>query len=370
MTTTGQGTPRLSRAELLALHRRLVSIPSVSGQEGPLADFLEDWMRERGWSPQRIGQSLLVTTGQGPLLLLDSHLDTVPPALGWSRPPHAVEVVDGRVYGLGSNDAKAAVVGMLAAFDAFFGRELPFSLGLALVEQEETKGLGTEAVLTELRSRGCPPVAAVVGEPTGLDLAIAQKGLLVVEVAAQGTACHAANASAMGAHNPVRQLAFDLLALERVDLGPPHPLLGWVTLEPTVLKASSARNMVAAEATALIDLRTTPTLDHQELVRRLKRGITGELRVLSTRLEPLHTDPDSVVVRAARLARPQARTYGSATMSDLAFLKGIPAVKVGPGRTERSHTPDEYVLEAEVLEGAQFYTALVAHYADLNEASS
>jgi acetylornithine deacetylase len=355
----------LPEREVLALHREIVQIPSVSGTEGDLADFLEDRLRRYKARPERVGNSLLALAGEGPVLLLDTHLDTVPPAPGWTRDPWQVTPEGEKIHGLGSNDAKAAVAGMVAAFVAFQNVHLPFTLALALVEGEETKGTGTQAVLGELERRGLAVEAAVIGEPTGLDLAVAQKGLMVLELVARGTACHAAHAAALGAVNAARRLAHDLVALETIDFGPAHPHLGPITLEPTQVRAGTARNVVPAEATALLDVRTTPALDRAEIVRRIQAAVAGEVRVLSDRLLPKETPPDLPLIEAARRARPGARVYGSATLSDMALLNGPPAVKCGPGRSERSHTPDEFVLESEVLEGARFYTRLVGSYAEV-----
>ena len=384
----------LPEREVLALHRAIVAIRSVSGEEAELAGYLEKWFRRRGFCPLRLGNSLLVlppaslrlaagggaaggatgraaaaaaavAAGVPPLLLLDTHLDTVPPVAAWSRDPWDSRPVGGRVFGLGANDAKAAVAGMIAAFVAFAEVELPFTLALALVEAEETRGTGTEAVLAELDRLGRRPAAAVIGEPTGLDLAIAQKGLLVLELLERGDACHAANARALGAANAARRLAHDLVAIEGVDLGPPHARLGAMTVEPTQLHAGVARNVVPGEATAILDVRTTPALPAAEVVERLRRSLGGELRVLSDRLQPRETTPAAAVVEAARRVRPEARLYGSATLSDLVFMDGIPALKCGPGLSERSHTADEFVLEAEVVDGARFYTRLIGSFAEV-----
>ncbi len=355
----------LPEREVLALHREIVEIPSVSGDEEGLADFLESKLRHYRARPERVGNSLLAFAGEGPVLLLDTHLDTVPPVPGWTRDPWKAVPEGERIHGLGSNDAKAAVAGMVAAFLAFQNVELPFTLVLALVEGEETKGNGTQAVLEELARRGLPVEAAVIGEPTGLDLAVAQKGLMVLELVARGTACHAAHARALGAVNAARLLARDLVALEGIDFGEPHPHLGPITLEPTQVKAGTARNVVPGEATAILDVRTTPALAREEIVRRIRESVEGEVRVLSDRLRPKETSIEIPLIEAARLARPDARLYGSATLSDMALLNGTPAVKCGPGRSERSHTPDEFVLEGEVLDGARFYTRLVGTYAEL-----
>ncbi len=361
---------RLSADRVLDLHRQIVGIRSVSGEEAALADFLTDWLGHFEVPVSRIGQSLLATLGEGPVLLLDTHLDTVPPATGWSRDPWTASVEEGRVYGLGSNDAKAALAAMVAAFVAFREADLPFTLALALVEQEETRGLGTEAVLAELERRGQRPQAAVVGEPTGLDLAVAQKGLMVLELVARGRACHAAHAASLGGTSAIRQLARDLVALDGLDLGPPHPQLGGMTLEPTVLAAGAARNAVPGEAKAILDLRTTPVLSPAEIAARVAARVGSEVRVLSDRLRPCAIDEASLLLAAARQAAPAARLYGSPTLSDMALLGGIPAIKVGPGRSERSHTADEYVLESEVLAAVPFYTALVRAYATGREAAA
>ncbi|HLX09912.1 MAG TPA: M20/M25/M40 family metallo-hydrolase [Thermoanaerobaculia bacterium] len=367
----------LPEREVLALHQAITAIRSVSGEERELADFLTGWWRRRGLAPQRLGNSLLLLSPAAagaqeappPLLLLDTHLDTVPPVPGWQRDPWDSRPAGGKVHGLGANDAKAAVAGMVAAFAAFADVELPFTLALALVEGEETRGTGTAAVLDELARQGRRPAAAVIGEPTGLDLAIAQKGLLVLELVARGDACHAAHAQALGAGNAARRLAHDLVALEAVDLGPPHERLGAMTVEPTQLRAGTARNVVPGEAVAVLDVRTTPALPPDEVVRRIRQAVRGEVRVLSDRLSPRETAAGAAVVEAARRVRPEARLYGSATLSDMVFMAGIPAVKCGPGSSERSHTADEFVWESEVVAGARFYTRLVGSFAEVAAAA-
>jgi acetylornithine deacetylase len=356
----------LPAREILGLHAAITGIPSVSGEEGALADFLGELLERNGVPAARLGSSLLATLGEGPVLLFDTHLDTVPPAPGWTRDPWEVRTAGERIYGLGANDAKAAAAAMLAAFLAFKDAELPFTLALALVEAEETRGTGTEAVLAELARRGSGLDAAVVGEPTGLDVALAQKGLLVLELVARGDACHAAHARALGAANAARRLARDLVALEAVEheLGPTHPLLGPITLEPTTLRAGTARNVVPGEATAVLDVRTTPAVEPRQVVERLAAAVASEVRVVSDRLRPRETAESSTLVRAALAARPEARLFGSPTLSDLVFMDGIPAIKCGPGESARSHTPDEYVLEREVLAGARFYARLVRCWAE------
>lgn len=352
----------LSPREVLDFHRQLVAIPSVSHQEAAAAAFVADFLERRGRVVERIGGNVVAFAGRsgGRRLLLDSHLDTVPPSGSWSRDPWQVVVEEGRVYGLGSNDAKASVAAMVAAF-LTVEPEAPVEVGLLLVVEEETGGEGTELAWPALERRGWVPDGVVVGEPTGLHIAVAQKGLLILELAAVGDPCHAANAAARGARNAGFTLAHDLVAVEalRHDLGPDNPLLGRTSLEVTVIAAGTARNVLPDRATAILDLRTVPGVAHDELVERLRGAVDGEVRVISDRLVARRCSEEAAVVRAARAARPEARLFGSSTMSDLVFFAGVPAIKVGPGESDRSHTPDEHVLEEEILAGAEMYRRLI-----------
>jgi len=360
----------LSRDAVLALHRALVEIPSVSHEERAIVDFVEARLRAAGAAVERIGENVVARAGEGPALLLNSHLDTVPPGSGWTRDPFALAEVEGRLIGLGANDAKASAAAMLAAFLDFLATapgsaasEPRGAAMLMLVCEEETGGAGTELVWPLLRARGDIPAAVVVGEPTGLDIAVAQKGMLVLELVAAGDPCHAAHATALGARNPIAALARDLVAIERIDLGAAHPELGVCTCTPTVVRAGEARNRVPGEARAILDLRTVPGERHAETIARVRAAVASEVRVLSDRLEPSACDPGAPVVAAALAARPGARLFGSRTMSDLVFFRGVDAIKVGPGDTERSHTADEYVLADEVVEGALFYRRLIDAFA-------
>jgi acetylornithine deacetylase len=362
LTVADRVTP-LDDAKLLALHRELVATPSVSGSEAAIAGRLAGFLAAHGVACERLGDSLLATIGEGPLLLLDSHLDTVPPAPGWSRDPFAATVVAGRIHGLGANDAKASVAAMVAAFLALAADPPPLALALALAACEETTGRGTREVLDALFAAGRPVAGAVFGEPTGLELAVAQKGLLVLELVATGTAAHAAHARRLGAVNAARLLARDLVALGDLDVRPEHPRLGETTIEPTVVRAGTARNVVPAEATAILDVRTTPALPPAEVLTRLRARVISEVRVLSERFAPRETPPGALLA-AARAATSGAREYGSATLSDWALLpEGVPGIKLGPGASERSHTPDEWVVESEILDGARCYEALARAFA-------
>ncbi|MCE9557628.1 MAG: M20/M25/M40 family metallo-hydrolase [Armatimonadetes bacterium] len=352
--------------ELIALHAKLVSIHSVSHGEKEIADFIESMLRESPATVTRLGDCVIARRGSGPRLLLNSHFDTVPAVDGWDTDPWKPTSQDGKVIGLGSNDAKASVAAMIAAFLTV--PEDTCEVTLMLVPEEETGGKGTEVAWPWLRdSEGWIPQGVVVGEPTELQVGIAQKGLMILELTAMGDACHSANASELGAVNPIWLLAEDIAALRAADLGKPHPMLGMTTLQPTKLQGAQASNQVPGEARATLDLRTVPGESHSVLLERLQNQVKGELHAKSIRLQPYDCPEGAAIVRAALRANPGSGVFASRTMSDQVFFQGVPAIKCGPGKTERSHTANEFVLESELIAGAEFYRKQIAEFARENQ---
>src|SRR4029079_1316058 len=202
--------------------------------------------------------------------------------------------------------------------------------GLALVEGEETRGTGTQRVLAELAEQRVPLLGAVFGEPTGLDVATSQKGLLVLELVACGQGCHAAHAASLQAENAALVVARRLLTLAAAELAPHHARLGATTLQPTVVRAGNARNVVPSEATAVLDVRTTPAASTDEGVEKGRARVASEVGVLSSRLEPRETAEDAAIVQAALRARPGAKLYGSPTPLGPLPRTGGPAGQWGP----------------------------------------
>ena len=343
---------------LQELHKLLVKTPSLSHQENEIADLVEDLLK--GHRTERILNNVVAWKGEGKRILLNSHLDTVPANDAWTRDPYDVACVDAKIYGLGSNDAKASGAAML---HAFLNHEGPGELCLMLVQEEETGGKGTEHVWPWLQGQGWIPDGVVVGEPTELNIGIAQKGLMILELVAKGDACHAANARKLGAKNPIFELAAALKQLQDIDLGD-HVDLGPTTLQPTQLTGAKIHNQVPGEAVAVLDIRTVPGRSNREIIDDV-RTITGlEVRERSIRLEPYACEPDSPIVRAARKAG-AGETFASPTMSDQVFFRGFPAIKCGPGVSARSHSADEFVLESELIEGAAFYERLIYEFATM-----
>ncbi len=342
-----------------ALLADLVRTESVSGDEGRVASLAADWLAARGARVTRIGENVVAEVGpdDGPTLLYLSHLDTVPIGDGWTRDPLAGAWEGDVLFGRGANDAKASVAAMMAAVAALAdGGRLPGRLRLALTVREETDNAGVAEVLAATGR----PDAAVTGEPTGLEVVRAQAGLAVLTATWTGTSCHAAHAARVPHDNALLAAARDLATAPPAwTLGETHPLLGASTAAVTVLSSGTRHNVVPDRAEAVIDARLAPPLAAEDarafLATRLPHA---EIGVRSDRLRAVETDADHPLVRAAVAAAGKTSAVGSTTLSDMAFLDGVPAVKCGPGETARSHTPDEHVRRDELRAGADFYARL------------
>ncbi|MBI3297130.1 MAG: M20/M25/M40 family metallo-hydrolase [Elusimicrobia bacterium] len=342
--------------DAVALLRRLVQTPSESGAEDAAADLLEGTFKDLGWEPRRTGRNLHAVLGSGgPTLLFNSHMDTVPVGAGWTKPPLEAVVEDGRVYGRGANDAKGCLTAMILGAAAAFEDDAPRgTVVVSAVCEEETTNRGMAELLPLLPR----PDAAVVGEPTGLAPAVAQKGLLLLEVMAEGRAAHAAWG---GGDNAVTKAARDVLALEAVGFDRPHPALGLPSLAVTQIHGGERHNVIPDRCKLVVDIRTTPAYEVSELVAMVQGRVGGAVTVRSSRLGAVDTDPAQPVVRAA-LAAGAGACFGSPTISDWVALKGIPTVKVGPGDSRRSHTLDEFLTIAELEAGVAYYERLIRAY--------
>jgi acetylornithine deacetylase len=204
--------------------------------------------------------------------------------------------------------------------------------------------------------------AAVVGEPTNLNFAVAQRGLMMVDLLAEGDQRHAGYAADGEFRNAALVLARDLLKLEGLFTERSHPVLGHTTATPTMLDAGVSRNVTPPVAKAILDIRSTPDWTHDEVAHVLRQSLASNVVVTSQRLVPCETPADSRLLAVARRLRPEARTFGSPTCSDWVFLRHVDAVKCGPGTSRRSHTPDEYVDLPEVSEARRFYGELATAY--------
>ncbi len=336
----------------------LVGTASVSGSEDAVSGFVAKQLATMGFKPRQEGLNVWFEVGHGgPRLLFVSHLDTVPPCAGWSTDPFKPHWEGESLHGLGANDAKGCVAAMILAAQMLASGEVGAegTAVFAFVREEERGGLGIQELLPRLGRLD----AAVVGEPTGLKVCAAQRGMLVLQCAAKGVSAHVAHAK-LG-ENAIHKAARDMVKLESLAFDA-HPLLG--TTRPVVTQVSGglARNQVPDLCEFVVDLRTTPNLSDDEVVARLSAELQSRVSVLASGYRPMATDPGHTIVKAALKAAGAKVPVGSDTTSDWAFLGELPAVKAGPGDTMRSHRPNEWLSLKELNAGTKFYAALAREF--------
>lgn len=340
----------------IELLERLIGTPSYSREEsqtaGILASFLNDegvrdvqrlhnnvWAYNRAFDPAK------------PTLLLNSHHDTVKPNSAWTRDPFVPTVEAGRLYGLGSNDAGGSVVSLIAAFLHFYEVEgLRYNLCLALTAEEEVSGQnGIESILPQLGGLDF----AIIGEPTGMELAIAERGLMVLDCVARGQAGHAARDEG---ENAIYKAMRDIEWFRTYRFPRCSALFGGVKMSVTIVSAGTQHNVVPAECRFTVDVRVPDGYTNEEVLAVVREHVAAEVVPRSTRLKPSSIDPTHPIVRAGlTLGR---RTYGSPTLSDQALLS-VPSLKMGPGDSARSHSADEFIYLNEIEQGIDQYIAML-----------
>ncbi len=348
--------------DAVELLKALIRFPSLSGEEGEIADFVEDYVRRAGGDTQRFDDNVVFSIGDGgETLLLNTHLDVVPPSQDHPYDPFEPVEVDGELYGRGSVDAKASGAAMTTALLSLAAdgwRPEGGRLMVALTTNEESGG--TENGLQDVRPKLPSLDAAVVGEPTSLRPCVAQKGLLILSVHAHGKSAHAGR-SHLG-ENAISKAAAALRQVEGLSLDREDPYLGSPNVTVTMIEGGSANNVVPEHAVFTVDVRTTPAYSHEEIVSIFREAVDAEVEVYSDRLVPCATSEDARIVKAAKTALPDVEPFGSPTCSDWVFLHDVPAVKLGPGPSERSHTAEERIEIADVRHAVDVYRELVHAY--------
>lgn len=343
------------------LLKKLVSIPSISGNEDKIATFVFEYLHDKGLSPKRKGDNVWVEvgSGKGPRLLLNSHLDTVPVTAGWTKKPFEPHEENGKLYGLGANDAKASVAAMMTATieNMEFMKKINGTLVLAIVCNEETGRMGIETIIDDLQ----PLQGAIVGEPNGMNICIAQKGALVLNLTWTGKSAHAAHGTS---DHAVKKAVQDLSILSKMNWPKIDPFLGETRLELTQVHAGDRVNVVPDRATATVDIRYAPVYHSEEILGAVRLAIQAEVGIYSDRRKATKTDPSSAIVQAALKSQPGAQLVGSKTSSDWVFLGETPAIKMGPGNTEKSHTADEYVELSQIPRGVEIYSKTIRNFFD------
>jgi len=341
-----------------ALLEELIAIPSFSGEEDRTADAIEAFLGSFGVKTLRLHNNVYAFNAHydpgKPHLLLNSHHDTVRPNSAYTRDPFSPEVVDGKLYGLGSNDAGGPLVSLLATFIHFYShKDLNHNLIMAATAEEEDAGdKGSRALLPQL-----PKIdLALVGEPTLMDLAIAEKGLIVFDAVVEGTPSHAAHPNDDNAiYKTIEVLQwFKALRFEKVSKA-----LGEVKSTVTQINAGKQHNVVPAKVELVVDVRVNDCYTNAEIAQLLQQQAPCTMTPRSLRLNPSSIDPDHGLVRSGLAAG--RKTYGSPTLSDQAALD-CPSVKLGPGDSTRSHSANEFIHVEEIQQGIALYIEILSRF--------
>jgi len=339
------------------LLRDLIRIPSFSKEENQTADTIARFLQQRGVRTFRKMNNVwaynkFFDAGK-PTILLNSHHDTVKPNTGYTRNPFSPDIANGKLFGLGSNDAGGCLVSLIATFLHFYAQEeLRYNFCIAATAEEEISGTnGLELVIPDLG----PLDFAIVGEPTLMQLAVAERGLMVLDCTAHGKAGHAAREEG---DNAIYKALKDIEWFTSYRFPKESEEFGAIKMSVTVIHAGSQHNVVPATCEFVVDIRVTDAYRNEEVLDIIRQHVSCEVKPRSVRLKPSSIPKDHPVVQAGlALGR---TTYGSPTTSDQALLD-IPSLKLGPGDSARSHMADEFIHLNEIGEGIKLYINILDH---------
>jgi acetylornithine deacetylase len=333
---------------------QLIATPSVSRDETRAADVMENAMRTYGFTPKRKANNVWIVDPhydeQRPTLLLNAHIDTVKPTAGWQRDPFTPSMEGDKLFGLGSNDCGGGLVTLLQTFRYMVGEQRNYNLiYLASAEEEVSGANGISLVLPLL-----PKIdVAIVGEPTGLQPATAERGLMVLDLIAHGKSGHAARNEGV---NAIYQALDDMRWIRDYRFGRVSPLLGPTKMTLTVVKAGTQHNVVPDRCDMLVDVRVNELYTNEEVFDIIRRHVQSEVHAHSFRLHPSSIAADHPLVR--RCVELGLKPFGSPTLSDQALMP-FPSLKLGPGESSRSHTADEFIRIDELENALRLYAQLL-----------
>ncbi|MDH5597554.1 MAG: M20 family metallo-hydrolase [Cyclobacteriaceae bacterium] len=341
--------------QAVSLLKSLIAEESFSKEEDETANLIVQFLKERKCEVNRIGNNVWSRSDNfsdsKPTILLNSHHDTVQAGVSWTRDPLSPDIENGILYGLGSNDAGASLVSLLQVFLHFKSKDMPWNLVYLASAEEENSGEG--GVLMALPK--LPPIDfGIVGEPTKMEIALAEKGLVVLDCKASGKTGHAARNEG---ENALYIALEDIHRLRNYVFKKESPFLGPIKATTTMINAGSQHNVVPDTCTFVVDVRVNELYSNAEVVEEIRELLQSEVKPRSLRMNSSGIPLDHpVAIRAKELNIP---TYGSPTLSDQTHMH-FPTIKMGPGDSARSHTPDEYILIEEIEKGIQKYIELLS----------
>jgi acetylornithine deacetylase len=351
--------------QAIGLLQQLIATPSFSKEESATADILVTFLQKHGITAHRYLNNVWACSKQFdaalPTVLLNSHHDTVKPNKGYTLDPFTPLVQEGKLYGLGSNDAGGCLVSLVAAFVNLYAGPLPFNLVLAATAEEEISGVnGIEALLQhnlfkqQTHAGNYANWCAIVGEPTLLNLAVAERGLMVLDATAHGIAGHAARNEG---ENALYKAMEDIHWFKQYTFEKVSPLLGPVKMSVTSIQTDNKQhNVVPAQCSYIVDVRVNELYTFEEVLQTIQQQVQSTVVPRSTRLRSTGIAMEHPLVKAGLALHKTC--YGSPTTSDKALMP-FPALKMGPGDSARSHTADEFIYINEIEEGVATYIQLL-----------
>ena len=341
-------------SDAVELLKKLIATPSVSRNEKDAADIMEQTIRSYGFEPQREANNLWIIDPHydesRPTLLLNAHIDTVKPVASWSRDPFSPDVEDGVLYGLGSNDCGGGLCSLLQIFRML--TEKPQSYNLIYLASAEEEVSGKDGI-----TRALPLLPhidlAIVGEPTGMNPAVAEKGLMVLDVIAHGKSGHAARNEGV---NAIYEALDDMRWIRDYKFEKVSEFLGPTKMTLTVVNAGTQHNVIPDKCTMLVDIRTNEFYDNEEVYEFIRQHLKSEVKAHSFRLKSSRIDPDHPLIR--KCIAMGMKPFGSPTLSDQALMH-FPSFKLGPGESSRSHSANEFIRISEIRDAIAKYETLL-----------
>ena len=341
-------------SDAVELLKKLIATPSVSRNEKDAADIMEQTIRSYGFEPQREANNLWIIDSHydesRPTLLLNAHIDTVKPVTSWSRDPFSPDVEDGVLYGLGSNDCGGGLCALLQIFRML--TEKPQSYNLIYLASAEEEVSGKDGI-----TRALPLLPhidlAIVGEPTGMNPAVAEKGLMVLDVIAHGKSGHAARNEGV---NAIYEALDDMRWIRDYKFEKVSEFLGPTKMTLTVVNAGTQHNVIPDKCTMLVDIRTNEFYDNEEVYEFIRQHLKSEVKAHSFRLKSSRIDPEHPLIR--KCVAMGMKPFGSPTLSDQALMH-FPSFKLGPGESSRSHSANEFIRISEIRDAIAKYETLL-----------
>ena len=340
--------------DAVELLKKLIATPSVSRNEKDAADIMEQTIRSYGFEPQREANNIWVIDPHfdesKPTLLLNAHIDTVKPVDSWQRHPYASTIEGDLLYGLGSNDCGGGLCSLLQIFRML--TEKPQSYNLIYLASAEEEVSGKDGI-----SRALPLLPkidlAIVGEPTGMNPAVAEKGLMVLDVIAHGKSGHAARNEGV---NAIYEALDDMSWIRDYKFEKVSEFLGSTKMTLTVVNAGTQHNVIPDKCTMLVDIRTNEFYDNEEVYHFICQHLKSEVKAHSFRLKSSRIDPEHPLIK--KCVAMGMKPFGSPTLSDQALMP-FPSFKLGPGESSRSHSADEFIRISEIADAIAKYKELL-----------